>query len=290
MNRSVILHFWRKGYRCAAEIARLTKIPVRTVRYNIAKIRERGSVEHRGGNGRPSKITPSDSKVIGQWIRRNSEITTGEIVAKLREDRGRHVSRWTVQRHLAQRGYKNILPHATLMLTQKQKERRVQWALQHKDDDWSRTVFSDETSYQLFRNTILRWSKNPQAEFKRIPRNRQKIMVCGAFSTKEPISCHSFQRIMDGPYYVRILQEHLLRGARKQLGRQRRFQQDNDPKHTSRVAKKFLDQHVPETIDWPANSPHLAPIKILKQLVVNPQATRGETKAKRSRRIGANLA
>jgi len=176
------------------------------------------------------------------------------------------------------------------MLTQKQKERRVQWTLHHKDDDWSRTVFSDETSYQLFRNTILRWSKNPQAEFKRIPRNRQKIMVCGAFSTKEPISCHSFQRIMDGPYYVRILQEHLLRGARKQLGRQRRFQQDNDPKHTSRVAKKFLDQHVPETIDWPANSPHLAPIKILKQLVVNPQATRGETKAKRSRRIGANLA
>jgi hypothetical protein len=48
------------------------------------------------------------------------------------------------------------------MLTQKQKERRVQWALQHKDDDWSRTVFSDETSYQLFRNMIHRWSKNPQ--------------------------------------------------------------------------------------------------------------------------------
>ena len=176
------------------------------------------------------------------------------------------------------------------MLTQKHKERRVQWALQHKDDDWSRTVFSDETSYQLFRNTIRRWSKNPPAEFKRIPKNRQKIMVWGAFSIKGPISCHSFQRIMDGPHYVQILQEHLLRGARKQFGRQWRFQQDNDPKHTSRVAKGFLDQHVPETIDWPANSPDLVPIEILKKLVVNPQATRGEKKAKRSRRIEAILA
>ena len=61
MNRSLILHYWRKGYRCAADIALLTKIPVPTLYYNKAKIRERGSVEHWGGNGQPCKITPSDS-------------------------------------------------------------------------------------------------------------------------------------------------------------------------------------------------------------------------------------
>ena len=72
---------------------------------------------------------------------------------------------------------------------------------------------------------------------------------------------------MDGPYYVRILQEHLLCGARKQFGRQWRFQQDNDPKYTSRVAKEFLDQHVSETIDWPANSPDLAPIGNLRSIL-----------------------
>ena len=50
-NRSVILHFYSLGYRCAAEIARRTKVPVRTVRYNVVKIRHQGNVEHRGGNG-----------------------------------------------------------------------------------------------------------------------------------------------------------------------------------------------------------------------------------------------
>ena len=68
------------------------------------------------------------------------------------------------------------------MLTQEQKEARVQWVIRHQDDDWSRTVFTDETGYQLFRNTIRRWSKNPKAEVKRIPKNRQKILAWGGIS------------------------------------------------------------------------------------------------------------
>ena len=54
--------------------------------------------------------------------------------------------------------YKNTLSYATSMLTQEQKHARVQWATQHEDDDLSRTIFTDETCYQLFRNTIRRWS------------------------------------------------------------------------------------------------------------------------------------
>ena len=121
------------------------------------------------------------------------------------------------------------------MLTNEQKERRVQWAMAHKDDDWSRTVFSDETSYQLFRNTIRRWSKKKK---KRIPKNKQKIMVWGAFSIKGQLSCYSFRTTMDGAFYVEILRKHLLAGARKQFGSRWRYQQDNDPKHTSKVSWK----------------------------------------------------
>ncbi|CAF1657717.1 unnamed protein product, partial [Adineta ricciae] len=206
---------------------------------NLVKIRKQGGVEHRRGNGRRRKISNEDNVVLGQWIRRNSEITSKEIVAKLHTKKDLNVSRWTVRRQLRRLGYKNVLPRGTPMLTNEQKERRVQWALAHKDDDWNRAVFSDETSYQLFRNTICRWSKYANKETKPIPKNRQKIMVWGAFSIKGLLQCYSFRTIMNGRLYVEILQNHLIGNARKQFGRRWRYQQDNDPKHTSRIAKQF---------------------------------------------------
>ena len=67
-------------------------------------------MEHRRGNGRPRKITAEDSRAIGQWIRRNDEITASEIVEKLQSNRNLIVSRWTVQRQLHRLDYENVLP------------------------------------------------------------------------------------------------------------------------------------------------------------------------------------
>ena len=46
-------------------------------------------------------------------------------------------------------GYRSALSYTTPMLTQEQKHAPIQWAIQHKDDDWSRTIFTDESCFAI---------------------------------------------------------------------------------------------------------------------------------------------
>ena len=93
--------------------------------------------------------------------------------------------------------------------------------------------------------------KYAQEETKRIQKNKQIIMVWGVLSINGRILWHYFRTITNGPFYVEILQEHLFSEARKHFERRSWFQQDNDPKQTSRIAEQFLEEKVSETIERP---------------------------------------
>jgi len=78
---------------------------------------------------------------------------------------------------------------------------------------------------------------------------------------------------MTGPLFTTILDECLLESAQRAVPNQWILQQDNDPKHPSRVARKWLDEHNIKCLDWPANSSDLNPIEnvwaLLKDRVAN---------------------
>lgn len=70
---------------------------------------------------------------------------------------------------------------------------------------------------------------------------------------------------MNAELYVQILQGELLWSI-DYFGREVKdiiFQQDNDPKHTSRLAYRWFNSASIEVLDWPAQSPDLNPIENL---------------------------
>jgi transposase len=147
------------------------------------------------------------------------------------------------------------------MLTEDQRQKRLKWARCHKDDDWSRTIFSDETSVQLFRNTVGRWSKHPAGEVKRVHKCRQKVMVWGAIGQNGTIGLCLFRETMTAAKYINILKVNFLPAARRQFHDDWRLQQDNDSKHIARITKVFMDKNVPLVMGWPSNSPDFNPIE-----------------------------
>ena len=89
-------------------------------------------------------------------------------------------------------------------------------------------------------------------------------MLWGCFGWDGVGYACKFDGTMDANLYVSILEDEIQKSL-QYWGKNPEvvFQQDNDPKHTSKKAKTWLDDHVFEVMVWPPQSPDFNPIEYL---------------------------
>ncbi len=90
-----------------------------------------------------------------------------------------------------------------------------------------------------------------------------KVHVWAGITWFGPTPICIFEGIMNAPVYIDIIKRTLVPFIRKKMPDKHRFMQDNDPKHTSNLAKDFFEDNGVVWWKTPAESPDLNPIENL---------------------------
>ncbi|XP_073529695.1 uncharacterized protein [Phyllobates terribilis] len=234
-KRVAIITLTNKG-QSVRKIEKTLKVSPSAVAKTIKRYKETGSHEDRPRKGRPRVTSASEDKFIGVTSLRNRRLTVAQIrdqVNATQSSSSRHISTTTVKRRLCVAGlHGKIAARKPLLGTGNKKGERM-----------------DSTC-------LVPTVKNGGGG----------VMVWGCFAGDTVGDLFKIEGILNQHGYHSILQRHAIPSGLRLVGPSFIFQQDNDPKHTSRLCKGYLTKResdgVLRQMTWPPQSPDLNPIEM----------------------------
>ena len=168
----------------------------------------------------------------------------------------------TVRRDLRQARHQYRPRPISQGLTAVQKEKRVQFSLNYKEDT-SKLIFSDEKVFDTNDNRMKMWVKKGETPAKRLKvRWAPKCQVWGAIGINwRCLKILSSRTSITHETYIDTL-KHVY------FPRKRIFQQDGATAHTAKATINYLNKRKINLLkNWPPNSPDLSPIENIWSMV-----------------------
>lgn len=274
--RATIIAYHNNG-KSNRQISQELKVPRRTVDYNVKKFKTSESVRNKTRSGRPRATTSAEDRKIVISSKRNRRLTAPEIAAEVNVERFKPLSVSTVKRRLQEADLHGRVAVRKPLLRAVNKKKRLEWATQHKNwtlEEWKKVLWSDESKFEVFgsrRRVFVRRSAGErtldQCLVPTVKHGGGSVMVWGCFGGDNIGNICRIQGVMRKEQYRDILENEMLSSGLRIFRGKFTFQHDNDPKHTSKLCKEYLDKLSAEgmlnVMVWPPQSPDLNPIELL---------------------------
>lgn len=232
-------------------------------KYWLKTFEETGDVMEIPKSGRKRKTSESEDKKILKASTLSPQASSSQLSRAL-EARGVKVSKWTIQRRLHEADFVCASPLLKPLLTERHRMCRLAFARRNDRRDWSKVMFTDETTFHLFTVPRKVWRRKGQSFVTRTVKHPFKIHAWGCFAASGFGKLFLFKQNLNAQLLIDIYEEALLPSARDLFGDSQEpwfLQEDNDPKHMSRLADEWRRSHSVNRIDWPSQSPDLNPIE-----------------------------
>lgn len=247
-------------YKAASKYMRKSETFVKTW---VKRYLEVGNVDDLPERGLARITTTKEDKMILRLFQDKPGLSLRFAQMKLRK-KGINVSLNTIRSRLHE---KNVSFRSTLkkpLLSEKHVEKRLAWAKENLDRDWDNVIFTDESSFWAWSSLSKAWSTKSNRILQRTVKHPLKIHVWGCFCKRGFGCLFLFTDNLNAEKMRTIYQKYLLKSAEKFFGFDKTnwvLQEDNDPKHRSKLCSAWKQQNNVITMKWPAMSPDANPIE-----------------------------